>query len=444
MSTLRTRLLGLLFIAAMVGGVALSVAMFNKSFSEFVRVKLQADKVGNQLAEMSDVKVRGLIIGSVEEITPTASGSELTLRLDPQSAELVPADVSARFIPKTLFGERFVSLELPEGGSGTKLADGDVIPQDRSSSAVELSKAFESLLPVLQAVQPQKLNSTLTAISTALEGRGEPLGETLSELGAYVGELNPYLPDLQRNLQELATFSDNLSDVTPDLVQTLTNLTVTSQTVVDQQQNLQTLYGSLTTASVDLRSFLEANAANLINLGESARPTVELLAKYAPEYPCVIGQMAEALPKIDEAFGKGTGKPGLRATIEITPNRGPYLPGQDEPEFNDTRGPRCYDMKDFPQPFPQHPPDGAIDDGSVPPPAARSINDGLLPSGNVANAGGYNGGGTPAGNPANTPAEQGFLAQLIGPQVGMAPQDVPDFSTLLVGPLYRGAEVNVK
>lgn len=443
MTTLRRRLLGIVFIAAMVGGVTLSVAMFNKSFTDFVRVTLQADKVGNQLQVMSDVKVRGLIVGSVEEITPTAAGSELTLRLDPESADLVPADVSARFLPKTLFGERFVSLEIPQGQGGPKLGDGDIIPQDRTSAAVELEQAFEHLLPVLQAVQPQKLNSTLTAISSALEGRGEPLGETLSELGAYVGELNPHVPALQNNLRQLAEFSDNVSDVAPDLVQTLTNLTTTSQTIVDQQQNLQALFGSLTNASMDLQSFLEANSANLINFGESARPTVELLAKYAPEYPCVIGQMADAVPEIDRALGKGTDEPGLHATIEITANRGPYKPGQDEPEFNDTRGPRCYDLKDFPQPFPQHPPDGPIDDGSVPPPAARAANQGIQPPASNADAGGYNGGGGTIGNPANTPAEADFLAHLLGPQLGVDADEVPGFAGLLVGPLYRGAEVNV-
>ncbi|MBN6036276.1 MCE family protein [Amycolatopsis sp. 195334CR] len=443
MSTIRKRLLGLAFIVVMIGGVTLSIAMYNKAFSSFVHVKLQADKVGNQLAKQSDVKVRGLIVGVVSDIAPTANGSELTLELLPESAQLIPADVSARFLPKTLFGERFVSLEIPENPTATKIADGDVIPQDRSSSAVELSQAFEHLLPVLQAVQPQKLSTTLTAISSALQGRGEPLGETLSELGQYVGDLNPHLPDLQRNLQELAKFSDNFADSAPELVQALDNLTTTTGTIAEQKPNLEALYANVTNASVDLGSFLAANKSNLIALGETARPTAELLAKYAPEYPCVIGQMADTVPKVDKALGKGTSQPGLHATIEITVNRGPYKPGQDEPEFNDKRGPRCYDMKQFPIPFPQHPPDGPIDDGSVHPPPARSQNDGLLPPSNAANAVGV-GGGASGGDLAYSPAEQRFLNELVGMQTGVDAAQVPDWSGLLVGPLYRGAEVTFK
>ncbi|MBK1784065.1 MCE family protein [Prauserella cavernicola] len=445
MVTLRRRLLGLLLIAVLVGGVYLSIAIYNKSFTKFVSVTLEAETIGNQLAENSDVKVRGLIVGSVADISPTESGSQLTLHLDPQQAPLVPSNVSARFLPKTLFGERFVSLEIPQQASPQALRDGDVIPQDRTSSAIELEQALENLMPVLQAVQPQKLSSTLTAISTALQGRGEQLGATLSELGAYVGELNPHLPALQQNLRELAEFSDNLNVAAPDLVRTLDNLRTTSRTVVDQEQNLQTLYGTLTTASTDLRSFLEANSANLISLGETARPTAELLAEYSPEYPCFIGQMADLLPRIDEALGKGTDQPGLHATIEITTNRGPYEPGQDEPVYGDKRGPRCYAMDEYPEPFPQYPPDGPLVDGTEAPPPARTQNDGLNPANNAANAGGYNGNGTTAGgNPANTPGEYALLSKLIGPELGMEASDVPGWGSLLVAPAYRGAEVTVE
>ncbi|GAA1243949.1 MCE family protein [Prauserella halophila] len=452
MATLRRRLLGLLLVGLLVGGVALSVAIYNKAFTSYVTVTLEADELGNQLSENSDVKVRGLIVGSVGEITPSVGGAtELTLNLDPEHAELVPANVSARFLPKTLFGERFVDLEIPDGAAATPLRSGDVIPQDRTESAIELEQALSDLMPVLQAVQPQKLSTTLTAISTALEGRGEELGTTLSDLGSYLGELNPHVPKLQENLRELAKFSHNLSDVTPDLVQTLDNFTTTSRTIVEKRQALSNMYTSVTGASTDLHSWLKANSSNLIQLADTARPTAELLAEYAPSYPCFLGQMAELVPRIDKAFGKGTNEPGLHATMEITTNRGPYKPGQDEPEWNDHRGPRCYDFENPPDPFPQYPPDGPVKDGSTPPPPARSANDGLSQADDPANAGGYNntGGGAAApgvagGDPAGSAGELRLISQLTGPRIDMDPDEVPGWGALLIAPMYRGAEVTVE
>ncbi|MEA5362005.1 MCE family protein [Amycolatopsis sp., V23-08] len=441
MTTLRRRLLGLLLVAVMVGGVALSIALYDKAFTKFVTVKLQADKIGNQLIQQSDVKVRGLIVGSVKDISATADGAELTLALNPESAKLIPENVSARFLPKTLFGERFVSLEIPAKPSSKTLTNGDVIPQDRTSSAVELEQAFAHLMPVLQAVQPQKLSATLTAISTALSGRGDQLGDTLTQLGSYIGELNPHEPELQHNLKALAEFSDHLKDSAPDLVQSLDNLSTTTRTVVDQQQNLSSLYGTLTQASVDLQTFLQNNKDNIISLASTARPTAELLAKYAPEYPCVISQMAKNVPLIDQALGKGTNQPGLHATIEVVVPRAPYQAGKEEPRFDDKRGPRCYDADKLPNPFPSEPPDGAFKDGTIHQTAPKTVGEGLNPANFKADATGGNGSG---GNLAYSTAEQGFLADLLGPQLGMNAADVPGWSALLVGPLYRGAEVTVK
>ncbi|WP_275293176.1 MCE family protein [Amycolatopsis sp. La24] len=443
MTTLRRRLLGLLLVAVLVGGIALSIAMYDKAFSKFVTVKLDAGHIGNQLLKQSDVKVRGLIVGSVQDIKATENGAELTLAMDPESVKLIPENVSARFLPKTLFGERYVSLQIPQDPSSKTLSQGDVITQDRTSGAVELDQALEHLMPVLQAVQPQKLSSTLTAISTALQGRGKPLGETLSQLGQYIGELNPHEPELQHNLQALAEFSGHLSNATPDLVQSLDNLSTTTRTVVAEQANLSSLYGNLTTASQDLQSFLEANSQNLISLASTARPTAELLAKYSPEYPCVLKQMAKVVPVADAALGKYNGKPGLNATIEVVVNRGPYKPGE-EPRFEDKRGPRCYDLNPAPDPFPQQPPDGPFKDGTKQGAAPKTVGEGVNPANFKADAAGVNGGGTSGGNPVNTAAENNFLAALVSPEMGISQNQFPGWGSLLVGPLYRGTEVTVK
>ena len=119
---------------------------------------------------------------------------------------------------------------------------------------------------------------------------------------------------------------------------------------------------------MDLQTFLQNNKDNIISLADTARPTAELLAKYAPEYPCVISQMAQNVPLIDQALGKGTNQPGLHATIEIIVPRAPYKPGKEEPRFEDKRGPRCYDMNRTSRSRSRRsPPDGAFKDGTQAP-----------------------------------------------------------------------------
>jgi hypothetical protein len=349
--------------------------------------------------------------------------------------------------------------------------------------ATELYDAFEQLLPMLQAVEPHKLNATLTAMATALRGQGEELGETLVAMGEFFGEFNPHMPELEEQFTELATFSDTLAAAAPDLLQSLDNFRTPSRSLVEEHSTLADMHAAVTAGANDLRAYLEANRNNIIRVGEISKPGLQLLEKYTPSVPCVTKQMADAVPLIDEALGKGTGHPGLRAKVVIGPAQPKYEPGQDEAEFNFVggewgtyRGPWCLDPthSDIPDPLPYPYRMLYSDDGSKRQPDAKSDLDGKgLPcdaidtfgnsvpqrwleecaqgtapdgSGNrfTSSGGGGGGAGADPGSPANTPGENNLLANLVGLQTGADPADFPSWGSLLVGPLYRGAEVEIK
>jgi virulence factor Mce-like protein len=332
--------------------------------------------------------------------------------------------VQARLLPKTLFGEKYVSLVIPPQPAGQPLAAGAVIPQDRSETARELDRVLDGLLPLLQAVEPQELATTLGSIAQGLQGRGDQLGDTLVRLQTVVSRFNTELPDLVADIRLLTPFSDSLAASAPDLLQALADLTVPLQTIAEDPEQFALLLSSVTTAADELTEFLEANSANLIALADSSRPTLETLARYSPEFPCLLEQLAGVVPLIDTAFRAGTDEPGLHITLTVTQGRGKYVPG-DEPEYLDNRGPRCYPIE---IPGPQCPPDGCFKDGSNHPPSApptlptlQTIADMGLP---------------------NSVAEQRLVGELVAMQTGGRPSEVPNWSTLLVGPLYRGTTVN--
>lgn len=432
----RYQVYGLIFLVIAGMFVVLSVAFYRKTFTPVVPVTLETDHVGNQLRAGADVKLRGVIVGEVRTIRPEGDHAELELALDPDHIGEIPGNVSARLLPKTLFGERYVALQTPEEPDGT-LREGSVIGQDRTSSAIEIEQVLDNLMPVLQALQPEKLAATLNAMSTALDGRGKQFGDTLVQLGDYLGKITPSLPDLQANIRRLATVADTYAQAGPELLTALRDLTVTTQTVVEQRSQLGNLYSTLTNASIDLGSFLAANKDNIINLASTSKSTLEVLAKYAPEYPCLLKQLVDAIPSADAAFGKGSATPNVtRVTIEITSSRGKYLPGVDTPRYNDKRGPACYPVAKPPARFPQYPEGGPIDDGSTKPPPPKSDRPEDFPNTLPQSAS--------EAQIANTPAEQELIAALVAPGLGVSPRDVPEWSSLLLGPLFRGAEVTVE
>jgi phospholipid/cholesterol/gamma-HCH transport system substrate-binding protein len=423
---------GLAFVGVLALLIGLAVGKYDGAFRSGIPVTLKVDRVGTQLDPKADVKVRGLIVGSVTSISTDGDGATVALSLDPHMVNQIPADVTARLLPKTLFGQKYVSLVPPATPGPQRLAAGDVIDEDHSQSAREVEQVLDDLLPLLQDVRPQDLATTLGSLSQALQGRGTELGQTLVRLNTLTGGLTPALPDLQADITQVADFSENLSDAAPDLLNALSDLTVTSRTIVDQRDGLNQLLTSVTGASDDLRGFLDANGSNVIALASSSRPTLATLARYAPEFPCLFGQLVDLIPRVDAAFGKGTAEPGLHVTAEIVVNRGKYVPGE-EPKYADNRGPRCYPILPL---GPQYPPDGPFRDGTQPTPVpvgqpgADFASYGMIPSA-------YD-----MGVP-NSPGERQVMAELVALRDGTTPNAVPAWSSMLLGPLYRGADVQV-
>ncbi|MBO0849043.1 MAG: MCE family protein [Pseudonocardia sp.] len=401
----RYMLLGLVFVLVAVLFVALTVAIYRKVFIPDVAVTLQTDRAGTQLRAGADVKVRGVRVGEVRAVEPSATGATIDLALDPGAAPQVPSNVSAQLVPKTLFGERFVDLTIPDQ-SARPIAAGDVIPQDRGRAAIETDKVLDNLLPTLRAVQPAQLATTLNAMSQALHGQGEPLGHTLVGLDKYLRGFNPVIPDLVTDLDRLTPVADTYAEASPHLFGGLADLTTTSRTLVDQRSQLERLYPAVTGASDDLTEFLLHNEDNLVDLAASSNPALEVLAKYAPEYPCLFRQVVEGIPRGEKAFGKGTPHPEQqRITIEVSASRGKYLPGVDTPRYQDTRGPRCYRQV---VPYPQYPPGGPLKDGSRHPPAPSMQADpglGLAGPGPATSGGSarWSDGGTPPNGPLTLP-----------------------------------------
>src|SRR5665647_2845903 len=146
LSRLSNRAYGVAFLLTLALLVGLSVATFQKKFTPVVMVTLMSERIGNQLQNDSDVKIRGLIVGEVRSITSTGNGARIELALQPDQVANIPANVSARLLPKTLFGERYVDLVIPTNPSPRTMADGDIIGQDHSTVGIELEKVWDNLL----------------------------------------------------------------------------------------------------------------------------------------------------------------------------------------------------------------------------------------------------------------------------------------------------------
>ena len=424
---LHARVLGIVFLAMLVGGVYLTYAIFTKKFSEYDEVTLQTSSIGLQLPVRADIKVRGVQVGEVLRYRSTASGATVTLGIYPDKIDQIPANVTGSIVPKTLFGEKYVSLVIPEDRDDAPLATGDVIEKTQVSTEVE--KVLSDLYPLLQAVQPADINTTLTALATALEGRGDELGNNLQTLDAYLKRLNPRIPELVEDLRLTADTSDIYNEILPEVGEVLENTVTTTGTLEDRAADLTALFRDVAGFSDTAGDFLDANETNLVRLGDQSARTLRVLSRYSTEFPCLAGGIVNAGKLQAEAFRNFR----LHIVLETLPRQPRAYDVDDKPRIAEDRGPTCLNLPN--PPWSQANPVRRIpdfDDGVDRPTGkgtSRAATGYLLRDGSGSQG---------------TAGEYDLYRTLMAPGLGVAPAEVDDLGPLLLSPMARGSEVSVQ
>jgi phospholipid/cholesterol/gamma-HCH transport system substrate-binding protein len=417
------KLLGLVFLCLLMAGVYLTYGIFSKKFVSYDEVKLETSSIGLQLPARADVKIRGVIVGEVLGFDSTADGAEITLGLYPSQVDTIPANVTGAIVPKTLFGEKYVSLEVPKDPAPQHIEAGATI--QHTEVAIEVEKVLNDLYPLLRTVQPAAINQTLNALATALEGRGKQIGQNLETVDSYLKRVNPQIPQIIEDLRMTASVSDTYASVMPQIAAILRNTVKTTGTLEDRQAKLHALFTDVTAFSNTAHDFLQQNGDNLIHLSRVGAEQLRVFAKYAPEYPCLTKGIVNAGQLQAEAFRDFT----LHIVLETLPNQPRGYDAKDVPRLGDDRGPNCLHLPNPPwsQSNPvRHQPN--FDDG-VDEPTGKGT-DRVAP--------GY------YRDPAGSAQESTLLKSLLAPSLGMTTSDVPDLGVLLVGPMARGAEVSLR
>ena len=425
----RLLLTGIVFLTSIALLITVSIAIYNKAFVTANLITIRADRAGLQLAKFGDVRLNGALVGQVRSVEQVDQEAEIQVALEPQVE--IPENTEVEILPTTLFGQKYISFVMPDEPSDTALADGGEIPSSRVRTNVELSQILANLFPLLRAVRPADLNMALNALDTALEGRGDQFGQTLSDLGEYTEVIDDSLPTLREDMIRLADVADTYDIAAPDLLGVLRNLTVTSKTVTAKRQELDVFFSDLSGLAETTTRLLDDNEANIIRVGEVTAPVLRLLAVYSPEFPCLIRGAAKYKPLLAKTFEGNE----VKQFIEFgTAQYGPYTK-DDQPVYGEVgHGPWCLGLPNPQIPAPPIGLDNGSDIDENPPtspfPAAlqRRAPEYTAPVPSSGVASGY----------AGTEAEQLIINALLAGESGQAADAYGSLGSLLYGPVVRG------
>jgi phospholipid/cholesterol/gamma-HCH transport system substrate-binding protein len=349
--------MGLVTVAVIVAVFVLSANLFRGGYTDSVPVTVISSRAGLVMNPDAKVQVRGVQVGKVASIENLPhGGAALHLAMDPSRLSAIPANALVDIASTTVFGAKSVQFVFPEHPSAESLRAGQVV--DVQHVMVEVNTIFEELTSVLAKIEPAKLNQTLGAIASALSGRGEKLGQMLTDLDSYLAQLEPSLPALSHDVETAPGVLRAYADAAPDFVSVADNSARISDTIVDQQQNLDAALVSVIGLADIGNQVLSENRQPLTDVLHLLVPTTDLTNQYNQALWCSLAAM------VDLSHRPPLKEPGVVVMAGFLWGQERYRYPMDLPKAGATGGPQCTGLPHLP--FEAVPPYVVADTGTNP------------------------------------------------------------------------------
>jgi phospholipid/cholesterol/gamma-HCH transport system substrate-binding protein len=234
------------------GFIALNMGLHGPWSNEFA---LNADFASaNGLVPQAEVRVSGVHVGTVLEITNSNDGGAL-VKMGLQPGIHLRQDVRAVIRPKTMLGEKFVELVRQQGSGQPYLQSGATIPKSQTGQAIEI----DDILNAMDAPTRKAMSDSFRELGVALDGRQAdvqaalaPLDNTITNLRplARVGEsrqqeLDRILTNLNIIMQALADEQDQLGQIVDSGDSVMSAIASRDQALAGTVQNGASVFGSL-------------------------------------------------------------------------------------------------------------------------------------------------------------------------------------------------------
>lgn len=258
-----------------------------------------------------EVRVSGVKVGEIASIQPEGTQTKMTLAVDRDVP--VPAGAKAIIVAQNLVSARYVQLAPAYRTSGPTMPDGAVIGVDRTAVPVEWDEVKTQLMRLATDLGPNGQVSTtavsrfITSAANAMDGNGEKLRQTLSELsgvGRILADGSGNIVDTVKNLQ---TFITALRDSKTQIVQFQDRLATLSSVVDDSKSNLDAALKDLSVAVGDVQRFIAGSRDQTAEQIQRLGNITQNLVDHQKDFKQVLHVMPNAIANFYNIYNPNTG-----------------------------------------------------------------------------------------------------------------------------------------
>ncbi len=269
--------------------------------------------------EGTDVKVLGVTVGEVTEVSP--DGESVRVEMSYDGEVKLPADAQAVIVTPTLVADRFVQVTPVWEEGDAVLADDHDLPVAETAVPVELDRIYSSLRDLASTLGPNgvnadgTLNNLVSAGAEALEGQGQAGNAMLRNLAAAATTFGNSSGDLFATVSQLAEFTTTLAD-NDELVRAfMADLAAVSRQLSDERRELQATLAAVADTVGSVRGFVKTNRQALVTDVRKLSRVVRAIASEKTSLDQALKVAPVAMGNLVLAFNVESGSVGSRIGI---------------------------------------------------------------------------------------------------------------------------------
>ncbi|MBY6413555.1 MCE family protein [Rhodococcus sp. BP-252] len=269
--------------------------------------------------EGSDVRVLGVAVGEVTSVTPQGDQVEVQMRV--KRGIDIPADAKAAQITPSLVSDRYIQL-APAYSGGDTMASGAVIPRDRTATPVEVDQIYASIDELSTALGPEGANKdgALTDLvntgAANLDGNGEALGDSITQLSEASRTLNESRGDLFDTVKNLQTFVSALAANDQQVRNFNNQLSDLTSFLNGEREDLGAALNQLSITLGDVAGFVADNRDQLVQAADGLVQPTQTLADGKESLVETLTLLPLAISNLVNAYDAESGTLASRANLQ--------------------------------------------------------------------------------------------------------------------------------
>ncbi|MER7080150.1 phospholipid/cholesterol/gamma-HCH transport system substrate-binding protein [Saccharopolyspora kobensis] len=244
------------------------------------------------LVPQSSVKVNDVPVGRVERIELGPDNTTALVSMSVNGDVRLPANADARLRQSSLLGEKFIELAAPAQPASDELADGAVIPIERTNRNPQIEEVLGALSMLLNGGGVAQLQDIVREMNKVFTGNEAEIRSLLANLDETVSRLDGQREDITRAIDGLGRLSTTLREQTGTVSAALDDIGPGLQVLNEQRGQLVSMLESLDRLSGVAVDTVNRSRDDMLADLHALAPTLQKLADTGDALPDAIGFLA--------------------------------------------------------------------------------------------------------------------------------------------------------